>query len=243
MLLEKMNFSEKTRTFGLLLFMLSPNVLALGSGFLRDLYIISFVNLSLVAIIDKKLLLFFISVVLLLVTRNFMLVLLIPIFLYFYFIAQRKPLNNLLIYMPLITTGILLLITIALMSNATKNSDSYIDIVARIVELQTGFNMILIRLPHLLSGKINLMMETLSHVYFFIIIVFSLGVILLKTKLKYFYFFLFFFNILFAYLYASYLGFFMSRTKLIVLWFSIILILMYLDEGKKNAHPNAALLV
>ncbi|TRW50193.1 hypothetical protein FM042_04990 [Aliidiomarina halalkaliphila] len=229
-LLKAIGFEHKTVLIGTGLFMLSPNVLMLGSGFLRDLFVIAFVNYCIIALIQRRYLLLIFSILMLLFTRNFYLVILLPIFLYFLSRSRKGSLDIGLIFLIPMVVLIFITLYLALLSRASGVSIFDLKFLLRFIELQTGVNMVLIRIPYLFSGFYNLMLETISHFYYFVIMMMALTIVVVTLRMKKFYVFLIAFNILLSFLYASYLGFFMSRTKLIVLWFSIIFILYHVNS-------------
>jgi hypothetical protein len=204
---------------------LSPTVINLTSGFMRDLLVIAVINFALLSILNRKMVSFFLCLLLILVLRNFMVVVLAPIFIYFYCYYQRTILGlSKSIFMFLLSIIIGLVMYSSLIAIGAVNKH-FFEIFLRFLELITGLNQIVLNLHQAWLVQGALFVEALAHGYQLIIIMLVYGYIIKrKGKINLLLIPIVATCLLLAIVYGSFLGFFVARTKLIILWLFIVLL-------------------
>ena len=214
---------------------LSPTVINLSSGFMRDLLLIAVVNFSLLSILNRKMFYFFLCLLLMFFIRNFMVVALVPLFLYFYFYYHRTIFRfNKSTFLLMISIIISLFMYISLNSIGAVNKSPF-EILLRFTELITGLNLVVLNFYEVGLTHGAASVEILAHVYqFFIVICFYAYIIKRKLKVNSLLIPIFGTCLLLAILYGSFLGFFVARTKLIILW--LLIFFFAFSENRKLQH-------
>jgi len=223
-LLECIGFEKNSMLLLLGLMMFSPAVINLASGFMRDLLILAFINFSLISLIKRKLLYFFFSCLMLFVLRNSMLVILLPIFVYFFYFNKYKKIK-VSFFIPGVTAVVYVVLIFLMGEFGSQYETTSLEILYRTIEVFTGLNLVVVRFDEIFSSKGAALLENMAHVYQLLIMM-TLYFLLILRGFKLHIFFIPFASVclLLAYLYGAYLGFFVGRTKLIILWLAIICI-------------------
>jgi len=229
-LLETLCFKEKTVAVGLALLCLSPTVINLTSGLLRDLFVISIMNFSLVALVGGRYATFFILTILLASFRSFMPVILLPLYAYLYFGQSARSLKVLSSFL------IALVVLLAVLAKSGSYYDtSMLDVVFRSISSVFGLNVVVLEWYDLFEVLGVTAVEKLSHVYqFFVMCVLYFLVVKSNFRMHTFYLPFLYSAILLSVLYGVYLGYFVARTKLVVLWLAIIYICFHLERISKE---------
>ena len=198
---------------------LSPTVINLSSGFLRDLLLLGIVNYSFLSILNRKIFSFLFCVAIIFFLRNFMLVVLCPMFIYFYFLHNKTIWGfDKNFAMVILTIIFSLSLFLGLEKMGAQNKPPF-EIVIRFFELMTGVNTVLLNFHKVSFAKGAALMEILAHGYqFFIAMLVYLYIIVRGGRIDRFFVPFIATCLLLSILYGSFLGFFVARTKLIVLW-------------------------
>lgn len=215
---------------------LSPSVINLSSGFMRDLLLLAIVNFSFLSIYNRKYFSFVFYVVLIFFIRNLMVLALIPLYAHFYFHASRTILRlnkGTFIFLLSIIMG---LFSYNLMDQLGAVKQNSFEVLLRFLELITGFNQVILNAHEVLVADGASFVEILSHLYQFLIVMCVYGYIL-KRRLKV--------NsllipilgtcFLLSIFYGSFLGFFVARTKLIILWLLVVFLAVSANRKSINS--------
>ena len=227
LLLKGLEIPDRGVSIALLLICLSPTVINLVSGFLRDLLIMAAVNISFYSCIRRRPFLAIMSLFGVLFLRASMLYVLFFIYLLAYFSNSRRyRLIKEIAPLAFILMSVFLIVIIG----KTKGgySTTLIDVFARIVEVLFGINKVIINLSEIGHARGAILVEILAHIYQMTIIVFLYCAILATGKMRTYTIAFIGASIMLAVLYGSYLGFFVARTKMIQLWLYIVSIVMLL---------------
>lgn len=209
------------------LIILSPVALDLSSGFMRDLFLITFVIQSFISLSEKKIIKFFIFLILIFSMRSFYLVLLVPF--YIYIVTRNFKLS--LLFSFLVTA-----FSIVLLQFYKFGNGDLIEVVFRVFELLTGASKVLFIPVDVTNFSVG-HFEFFSAVYYLIIpIFFILTLIICNFKIYNKLLLFLFFAINLSIFYGYTLGFFVPRTKFI---FVVILIFYLFYSVERVTFKNA----
>ncbi|MFC1857850.1 hypothetical protein ACFL9U_07435 [Thermodesulfobacteriota bacterium] len=235
-LLLTLGFKKKTVTIAVAIISLSPTVINLSSGFMRDLYVIAFLNLSVIALIKKRHLLFLLATFFVMLLRSYMPVVLFPFYVYIYFDKSSIFKRQLFVFVSFLIS--LFIVSIALIKQGRYYNTSINDILYRFISGILGLNVVVLRLHEIFDQPGVFMIEKLSHIYQFAVMCVLYFIILRsRFRLHSFYIPFLYATVLLSILYGVYLGYFVARTKLVLLWFAIIYIAFHLEKvTQKKAY-------
>lgn len=219
--------------YAMTLIAFSPCVINLSSGFMRDLLVIALVNFSLLSILNRNLLIFILCIILMFFLRNIMIVVLAPIYFHFYFSNHKTILGlnkSIFSLMLSVILGFVIYFILDLMGVVNKNP---IEVLLRFLELITGFNLVVLNFQDALVLQGAIFVEILAQIYQLIIVIISYFYFLKRgLKVNSLWIPILGTCLLMSVLYGSFLGFFVTRTKLIILWLLIVFIAV-------NIHRNS----
>lgn len=219
-LLNALSVDPKYSKALLVIICCSPTVINLTSGFLRDLFVIAFMNYSVVALIKGRYLRFVFFLVLMSSLRTYMPIVIFPMYVFFYLNGRAGGVVMLLSFVVSLSV-----IGGALYMQGAFYNTSYEDVIFRLISGVFGLNVVVLNAMDYFSVKGVATVEKFSHVYQFIVMIFMyLLIIRNRFKAHVFFFPFILVAILLSILYGSYLGYFVARTKLLIFWLAIIFI-------------------
>ena len=209
------------------IFLLSPTVIVLASSALRELYILAIVNLIIIYCCQRRLIPIIIALISLFFLRNFYIVILAPVFVYFWFYYNRRRYRISLLVG--VMALVVLLIVVWLKSSIYLTSD--MDIVFRMITAFTGFNIEILSLDKLFSENIAFTLERLGLIYQFMFMCCLYCYLIIRgLRINLFLLVCFIVMLNLAITYGYFLGYFVTRTKLILIW----LVVLYLVSEAKD---------
>jgi len=159
---------------------------------------------------------------------------LVPLFLAFYFYFHRTILGlNKSIFLSAISL-ITSLFMYVFMDEIGAVKESSFEIILRFIELITGVNQVVLNVHNAGNAQGASFVEILAHVYQFLIVMYVYAYIIKrKGRVNLLLVPIVCTCILMSILYGSFLGFFVARTKLIILW--LLIVFLALSENRKNS--------
>ncbi|NGX17021.1 hypothetical protein [Wenzhouxiangella sp. XN24] len=199
-------FPARYRDFLLFFIAISPTVIELSSGFMRDLLLHAFIARAILALIDRRLVAFLCFAVLIASMRSFYLILLMPVFYY----AYSKSLSR-----AVVLACVCLALSVVLIINIDFGRRDFLEVGYRIVELFFGVSQVLLDPgghPPFSPGAF----EFYSAVQYFVVCqVFFMLVLWRKFRVNREFSLILITGLTLALFYGYSLGFFVPRTKLI----------------------------
>lgn len=231
-LLICLGFDSQIVLIGVAVLCLSPTVINLTSGFLRDLYVISFLNLSIIALLERKYYYFVLLTLIVAVLRTYMPVVLLPLYSYVYFDTPRKLNRHLAVFSSFALS--LIFLALALLRQGSYYDTSISEIFFRFVSGFFGLNIVVMNIQEYFDQPGAAMVEKLSNLYQFVVMcILYLLVVRTHYRLHSFFVTFLYVTISLSILYGIYLGYFVARTKLVLLWLAVIYICAHLEKMKQ----------
>lgn len=208
-----------------------PTVLYLGGSILRDLFVLSAMNLLILSLIGRKWVQVSVYTLCLALTRPLYLPLLLPFALH---LACRSKLfgRDLSIVLALLIFVLIVFLAPRLLPlvNVTTN----LDIAMRLVSSVTGASVAILRMPEALSaGRFGEFFESLGLAYQSMISLSLVTLCVFQTRIRTFTLLVIIFSLTLGYLYGHFLGFFVGRTRLVIAWLALLSIGMQLQYQKQ----------
>lgn len=207
----------------LILMYLSPTVLMLSASMLRDLYILSVVNLILIYSIERKILFILFFGIVLFFLRNFYVPLLMPFVIYFMFRGGGIQSPIIILSSVGSLVGVFLLVYV----KPSIYETSFQDVAMRVVSAFTGINVELMRPLESVGRGVIYSLEYFGLLFQLLISIIFWGYIFLQRgRFNILILPLFSFILGMAIIYGYFLGYFVSRTKLSIVWLMIVYIIL-----------------
>ncbi|NVK36724.1 MAG: hypothetical protein HWE18_02260 [Gammaproteobacteria bacterium] len=221
-LVGRIGFSSGKNTW-LYLMYLSPTILMLSASMLRDLYVLAFINLIFIYAIEKKYLYVLLFLVLLFFLRNFYVPLIIPFVLLFLFRGSvfQGPLILLSCVCVLLGSGVLVY------SKPSIYETDLLDMAMRVLTAFTGISVELIKPIENINKGFLYALEYFGLFHQALISLLFFGYIVLQGgRFNIFIIPLVVFVLALAIIYGHFLGYFVSRTKLVIVWLMVIYVMV-----------------
>ncbi len=232
-LFEVTAIERKVRDIYLSIFILSPTVIMLASGVLRELYVLAVVNMILVYSYQRRLISVLLCLLLLFFLRNFYIVILFPVFVYFW---NFNSVNRFKYSMLASMLSLMSIILIVLHTDSLYET-SYSDVLLRMVSGFTGLNVAVVDVGELFKENLAFKLERLSLIHQFIVMIgLYVYVILRGFRISGLLVICFFVILNLSLMYGYFLGYFVARTKLIIIW--LVILYMALDSKSKTRGLN-----
>lgn len=218
---------SKRITFILLV---SPGILLLSTGLLRDLYVISFILYLFSYSIDKRYVMMFFFICLIFLTRNFLLFFCLPFLCYFFFYDSKK--RKLIV----LTASFLLISSMLLVTQLYPpvNSTGLVEVIFRVISAVFFVNSAVFDIASLISEKWLFKLDRLGLISQFIFSMYAYQKMLrLKVKINLIQIAFLSSAISLGILYGHILGFFVFRTRLIL--FVLFVISFYITISNRRS--------
>jgi len=218
---------------------LSPTVINLTSGMMRDLFVLSAFNYSLVSMMKGRYFRFIVLFIMMVSLRTYMSVILFPLYVFFYFNAENTSVKLTATLTAFFVSFIVVISSLE--SQAGGYPTGINDVFFRLLSAIFGLNIVVLDIFDYFSVSGVAMLEKLSHAYQFLVMLFMYYLVI-KCRFRFHAFFAPFLcvSILLSVLYGFYLGYFVARTKLLVLWLALVFIGLQLS---KYGHGSSKLSV
>ncbi len=152
-----------------------------------------------------------------------------PVYMYFYMKVKNSRIDIFLSFLSFLLA--LSIVSVFLYTQGTFYDTSLNDVIFRWVSAMFGINIVVLNFLDYFSVPGVVALEKLSHVYQFLVMMFMyLLIIKSNFKMHAFIFPFLLVVILLSILYGSYLGYFVARTKFLILWLAIIFIGLQLSK-------------
>ncbi|NVK30079.1 MAG: hypothetical protein HWE20_03685 [Gammaproteobacteria bacterium] len=203
----------------IIFFMLSPGVLMLGSSMLRDLWVLVLLNLLIISAIKRRILLISLLIIIMFFLRNFYVPLLMPILLYFtirdnFFRKFASLLGSFLVIV-----SVLVLINLKPALYQTDLTEIFLRMMSGVF----GISIELIRFFKNFENDKSVVLEYLGLVFHFLVAsAFWVYIIKNIKKVSVFSVLVLSFAISLSIMYGYFLGYFVVRTKLIIIWLMVL---------------------
>ena len=231
LLVENLQFNKSVSSVCIAVFMFSPAVLMLASSLLRDLYIIALLNIIIYLSYEKRLFLLLLALLVLFFLRNFYIPLIGPLIIFFWF--HTSPYRKILIWLScffLILGSVFIVTTFQSLYGTT-----HLDLFMRVISAVFSVNVELVRWQENFNKGLLYSLEYLGLLYQAIITVLFFFYLLVK-KLRVNIFFVVFLSLAISLglIYGHFLGYFVSRTRLILLWLIMIYFMVDSSGGMRR---------
>jgi len=194
----------------------------LSASMLRDLYVLALINLVFIYSIEKKLLYVLLLLVLLFFLRNFYVPLIIPFILFFRYKGSVFQGFLVLLSCVALLVGVISLVYL----KPSINDTNFQDIIMRVLSAFTGISVELIKPMENISKGVLYALEYFGLLHQALISILFLGYLVMQGgRLNVFIMPLVVFILALAIIYGHFLGYFVSRTKLVIIWLMVIYVI------------------
>ena len=199
----------------------------LASGVLRELYILAVVNTIFIFSLRRKLIPVILSLLFLFFLRNFYIVILFPVFVYFWNYSSRN--RNIYSFLSGIVSLLIVMLAVLVKNSIYETSSA--DILLRVISAFTGLSVAAIDLGELFNENFVFKLERISLIHQCIVMAgLYLYIFLRGLRINYFLIVCFFVMLNLSLIYGYFLGYFVARTKIIIIW--LVILYLSLDSNR-----------